>query len=82
MSDDQNIGIGSLNKMKTKMVVSEEKQKRAEEIAEEINEREGSESRGRSVRRVARRGARAVGTARDVTTIPYLTYSPYKGKRT
>lgn len=44
MSDDQNIGIGSLNKMKEKMVVSEEKQKRADEIAEEINEREGSDA--------------------------------------
>lgn len=41
--DDEDISIGSLNKQKNKMVVSEEKQKKADEIRDEINEREQSQ---------------------------------------
>ena len=41
--DDQNLGIGSLNKQKNKMKVSEEKAEKAAEIRDEINEKEGSD---------------------------------------
>ena len=43
VSDDQNVGIGSLNKQKIKMKVSEEKAEKASEIRDEINERESSD---------------------------------------
>ena len=43
VSDDQNVGIGSLNKQKNKMKVSEEKAEKAAEIRDEINERESSD---------------------------------------
>lgn len=41
--DDQNLGIGSLNKQKNKMKVTEEKAEKAAEIRDEINEKEGSD---------------------------------------
>jgi protein-arginine kinase activator protein McsA len=37
------VGIGSLNKQKIKMKVSEEKAEKASEIRDEINERESSD---------------------------------------